>query len=234
LERKDGSIAAAFPQPRGGEPEALADPVLRLVQGEARYRFLQRLANDDPAAPVRLDMRLVPVEVRDRPAGANAPVRYRRDAAPRRTPEGRLLLREGEFFMVELRNRSRFDVFVTVLDLRPDGTIGPIWPHPGVPVDENRIEASGEWIRLPEPFIYEAEPPHGREVLKAIATRQQADFSPLLDRNRGAREQPRSPVGQLLRMAVLDQRAKLSGQDVDPAEWGTAEVAIEVTPKEAR
>ena len=137
--------------------------------------------------------------------------------------------------MLELRNTGYRDVYVTVLDLHDEGSIGPLWPYPGLRVSDNRIPADGQWVRIPEPFVFQIEGPAAFELFKAIATVEPADFSPLLDaqsaahtqRNAGlAPDGPGSALGELLRAATLGQR---SSATIAPGNWATAEVGFVVT-----
>jgi hypothetical protein len=80
------------------------------------------------------------------------------------------------------------------------------------------------------------ERPLGPEVFKAIVTSEPTDFGPVADATlkRGLRSPEeekamQSPLGQLLRAAVMGQRAKNSG--LNPTDWATVSVHLEVTEK---
>jgi hypothetical protein len=151
-----------------------------------------------------------------------------RDREVKITDGGQFELSEGDMVMIELRNTGGKDAFVTVLDLQNNGKIGPIWPHPDVKVQENKIAADKEWHRLPFPFVFRIEKPYGKEIYKAIATIEPADFSPLLNPEflaRGARDPAQqklvqSPLGQLLMSVTMGQRSSLAA--VNPTDWATA------------
>jgi len=137
--------------------------------------------------------------------------------------------------VLELRNTGYLDAYVTVLDLRGEGEIGPLWPYPGLRVQDNRILADGKWVRIPAPFVFRIDGPSGHEMFKAIATAEPADFSPLLDRDTiiamDSRHEPKppgaeTPLGQLLRAATMGERSQPS---VAPGKWATAAVVFEVT-----
>ncbi|MBU0741541.1 caspase family protein [bacterium] len=228
LERRDGSELAAAPV----GPE-LSARIARALEGESRWRFVSGLENDDPYAQVDIELRLAPVEVRLAAAGYAQEVLGDLDLPP-----GDGGLREipaGTHVMLELRNTGFLDAYVTVLDLRGEGEIGPLWPYPGLRVQDNRIVADGQWVRIPAPFIFRIDGPSGAEMFKAIATAEPADFSPLLDRDairdleRNRSAGPRddeSPLGQLLRAATLGERSTTS---VAPGKWATATVSFIVT-----
>lgn len=227
LERHDGAKIAAIDT--GDQQQALG-VIQDALEGEACYRRLTALENAQPDGSVQIDLRLVKVEVEE--DAVEGGVTYVKDLEV--APEaGELVLQEGDYVMIELRNQGSADCYVTVLDLRPDGKVGPIWPHPMIQrySDDNMILADGQWRRIPAPYIFRLEAPYGTEVFKAIATQQKADFSPLLDEetlragNGGAGTD--SPLGQLLMQAVTGTRAALKGR-ISPSAWSTDAVVFEI------
>jgi hypothetical protein len=123
-------------------------------------------------------------------------------------------LPEGSYYMLEIKNTGYVDAYINVIDLTSDGNIAPLWPNPVIPLgnaDENKIPADGDWHRVPAPFVVTITPPYGPEIFKAIATREPADFSPLLSESsvgnkrggsdRGAKEE-QTMLGQLLKTAT--------------------------------
>jgi metacaspase-1 len=232
LQRQDGSVLAVVP---GGNDQL---PKIRdALEGEARWRFLNALGNENPDSQIRIDLRVVPVEV-ERGGGW---LKWARDKEIRTADGGQLELTEGDYVNIELKNSGTKDAYVTVLNLQNDGVIGPIWPHPDVAsaMQENKIPADKQWHRLAkDTYIFRIEKPYGREVYKAIATGEPADFSPLLDRKflaRGAddpalRKLAQTPLGQLLTSITTGTRSAQAS--VNPADWASA-VAIFVV-KERR
>ena len=230
LERSDGSelgVAVAGP-----------DQALRVrsaLESESRWRFLTGLRNDDPYAQIKVELRIAPVEVAFDAGGG---LRVLGDLDLPADATGRLQVPAGTHVMLELRNVGYRDAHVTVLDLRGEGAVGPLWPYPGLRVQDNRIPADGAWVRIPEPFVFRIDPPGGPEMFKAIATAEPADFSPLLDRDTitamDSRHAPRppeadTPLGRLLRAATLGERSRPT---VAPGNWATAEVVFEVIESE--
>jgi hypothetical protein len=144
-----------------------------------------------------------------------------------------------------------------VLDLRSDGSIGPLWPHPNVPLGnagENLIPVSsdGKWTRLPWQFTIKITKPYGPEMFKVIATRLPTDFSALvtpLTATRGAREgglaqgargaeEAKTQVGRLLLTAAAGNLTRgdlpfidLASLSVSPMNWATSEITFEARPK---
>ena len=144
------------------------------------------------------------------------------------TDGNRLVLRDGDYVALELRNNSAEDAYVTVLDLSPDGSINPMFPHPQAPHD-NKIVADKQWHRLPMPFVFTMGPPYGHEIFKAIATREPADFSSLLQGQtvEGSRGAPKNPLGALLLSSSTGRRGA-NFADISPGDWSTAAATFEV------
>lgn len=221
LMREDGSIIE-----RVADGPETVNAVRSALEGEARWRFVKGLSNEnDPN--LRIRMRLVPVadvvQDPDRKLAKSA-----RDLAPEvaLTEDNRIVLHDGDTVMLEVMNLGTEEPFVSVLDLRSNGEIGPLFPHPLVDtgVNENRIRVKNDregrpvWQRIPFPFVIRIGKPYGREVFKAIITRNEADFSPLFQlrdateiqrgRRRGTtrgEKEAQSPLGQILLTATTGQ-----------------------------
>jgi metacaspase-1 len=214
LMRDDGSIIA-----RIAEAPKLLESIRTALEGEARWRFIKTLRNEtDPN--LRIRMRLVPVtDVKQDPItqlAADARV-IAEEVQP--SDGNQLVLHEGDTVMLEVMNLGPDEIYISILDLRSDGQIGPLFPHPLLRsgVNENRITVRNDkngqplWQRIPFPFVLRIDKPYGNEVFKAVVTRQPADFSPLFSqtdaediqhrRPRGTvrgDDEAKSPLGQLL------------------------------------
>jgi len=241
IERKDGSRVAQMPD------DAQAGSTLKAaLLGEWRWQFLTQLRNEDSAAGVKIEARIVPVEVE-----TDDQRRVQKVVADIKTPferGGRLRFPEDTYVMLELRNPSRAPVYVTVLDLAADGSINPIFPHPdAVGVQENKIPADNAWHRIAgpkeRPFVFRLGAPYGSEVFKVIATKEQSDFSALAYQKSiterggedllGSLDSKAAPLGALLLSATTGQSTRgASFSGVPPTYWNTADVVFEVLPLE--
>lgn len=233
LIRHDGSRAAALPD-SPGLPAALT----RAIENEARWRMVAALDRRDPH--IGVEVRLVPADVTladDKKTVTSASLK----TAPARAAGGLPTMAVGDYFMVEVRNTGSLDAYVTVLDLSPDGSIGPIWPHPrlGRQVQENKVKAAvdaqkAEWLLIPFPYVFRVSPPLGNEIIKAIATDVPADFSTLLTspvsadsrgiaKGRGEVEAEKTPVGRLLASVTRGKTrgSQLAAEPPDPSMWST-------------
>jgi subtilisin family serine protease len=223
LERQDGSLLRQFT-----DDGDLLPQIRHALESESRSHFLKALENRDGDSQIKIELRVAPVEVELDDEG-----RVRRVIANKeisQTSKERMILTEGDFVMLEIKNTGSAPAYVTVFDLRSDGLIAPLFPHPSIKVYDNKISVSDHWQRIPLPFIFHIEKPYGAEIFKAIATRDKTDFSMLLDAETLARssetEAARSPLGQLLKAAATGQRGGLAA--VPPAGWATASTAFKV------
>jgi hypothetical protein len=241
LQRKDGTTLSTLPT-----DDKAASAVKDALLGEWRWQFLGKLKNDDPDAAMKVDLRVVPVEVQTDERGRVQKVLG--DSKMEAPKDGIWRLADGTYVMIELKNESRLPAYVTVLDLSPDGSISPIFPHPDAPgVQENRIPADNAWHRIwgpqERPFVFRLGAPYGNEIFKVIATREQADFSPLLyekivtqrggDNLLASLDPASQPLGQLLLSATTGQSTRgASFSGVPPTYWNTSEAMFTVKPLE--
>jgi hypothetical protein len=250
LERSDGSIVSRYSVDS-------ADDMIVALQREAQWQYVKGLENKNPLIDLR--MRLVPVTnvkfINHRAVSADA---VRKEVEP--STGGQISLRDGDTVMLELKNVGAEDAYVTVMDLRSDHSIGPLWPHPDIPfgnAEDNKIPNDGNWHRVPFPFVVEIGSPFGQEVFKAVATSEPTDFSPLLStktvrglqsnaglrgaqKRRGAKEMA-TPLGSALLLGTLGNNGKARGagiMEVDAsnlqlpvADWGTTSVSFLAIPK---
>jgi subtilisin family serine protease len=223
LERQDGSLLRQFTY-----DVDLLQQIRHTLESESRSHFLKALENRDGESQIKIELRVVPVEVELDDKG-----RVRRVIADKEISQlnkEQMFLTEGDFVMLEIKNTGSTPAYVTVFDLRSDGLIAPLFPHPSIKVYDNKISVSEHWQRIPLPFIFHIEKPYGAEIFKAIATRDKTDFSMLLDAETLARssdtEAARSPLGQLLKAVSTGQRGALAA--VPPAGWATASTSFKV------
>jgi hypothetical protein len=238
LMREDGSIIARVP-----EVPKLVELIRTALEGEARWRFVKTLRNEnDPN--LRIRMRLVPVTDVVQDPITKLAIKARDLAAEVQPLAGnQFVLHEGDTVMLEVMNLGTEELYVSILDLRSDGEIGPLFPHPLVRLgqNENRIDVKNDkngkplWQRIPFPFIIRITKPYGNEVFKAVVTTQPADFSPLFQLNdaddiqhrrpRGTvrgDDEAKSPLGQLLLTLTTGKLGTTTrGTRGDPADGRT-------------
>ncbi len=223
LQSKDGKTLRQF-----ADNVEAAGKVAQALEAQWRWNFLRDLRNDDANAPLKVDFRLVPLNVRfDMNGKAQEVLGARKDVEMN---GDRPVLREGDNVLMQLRNRSAADVYVTVLDLGPDGSISQLFPDPSAIPQYNIVPADGNWHPVFRPF--EVGPPFGQEIFKAIATRSYVDFRPA-ESSRAAtvsRGAPTLTLGKLLMTSSTSKRAPAPGE-LPPDDWTSAEVIADVKPK---
>ena len=143
--------------------------------------------------------------------------------------------------MLEVKNDGNLPAYVTVLNLRSDGLVGPAWPQKGqgqgVSDDENLVKNDGKWHRIGGRYIFVVEDLPGIESFRAIATSKKSDFSNLIDPAlsrgesivRSAMDPGKSPLFRRF-LRINDRirfRSNLANVD-SPAAWATATVSFEV------
>jgi hypothetical protein len=232
VQRQDGSVIVVAPD----GPDQLGQ-IQRALEGESRWRFINSLSNEDPNSRIKIELRLVPVEVKTaEPCGQNV-TEVTSDRSVKRNEGGQFELAECDYVMVEVRNLGSVGAFVTVLDLQNSGSINPLWPYPGLRFQENRIPPDKNWYRPPLPFVFKIDQPYGLEIFKAIATAEPADFSPLLNAeylNAGLRDPAeqravQSPLGQLL--AAATKGRQIARAPIALSDWATSTAIFIVGPR---
>jgi hypothetical protein len=181
----------------------------------------------DPSNKLQVELRVVPVQVIKGPPGTKPTI------VKKTLPEGAgpIHLEENDNFMLELRNRGKQPVFVTVIDLQPGGLIAPMFPNPrfNSTVIENLIDVGDTWHQVAYPYIFKVTKPFGPELLKAIATLEPADFSSI-STTRDMHE--RGVVHPLARMLMeSNQGSRGVGLDVEITDWTTGELTMVTGPK---
>lgn len=231
LERDDGSVLGTVQ-----EGQTMGTAIKEILESEMRWITIKSLQNTDPN--LQIEMRLIPVNVELDTEGYVSKVLGDKPEGLRRTSGSQIELSVGDHVMIELKNSGSEDAYVTVLNLRSDGRVGPGWPQPlpNFPAQDNKLKP-GQVLRIREPYVFRIEEPLGQESFRAIATRTPTDFTPLIDAELIKRGDPtgerggnaaRSPLGRILKAA---QTGKRSGINMAvPPSWATATVTYTIRP----
>ena len=179
----DGVAAHALPERRlvaGGRAGLTPEAVARGVVDFARGLYLRRLNMAAPSLPVRLELRRVELE-RDllgRATGCT-PADWSAGAAP----AGVVRMTPGDTYRIRVVNDSERSLYVTLLDIMPDGSVDQLFPHDDYAPGLTDVPG-GKSYEIPLCFTAEDEP--GLETLKLFATVDPVDFSTIVQ-SRGTR-----------------------------------------------
>jgi hypothetical protein len=238
LQRPDGSVIARF-----HDDDALTKNIRDTLERESRIFVVRTLgdgvlATNSADTSLQVKLRMIPVDVEFAEDGkvVKKVIGDRTDEAGKTFSSSSPTLYGDDYVMLELVNTGTVDAYVTVIDLQPDGKIKPAFPYPGIPHDN--LVKHGTTYRVPYPYVFHLTEPYGQESFRLIATREAADFSPLLDPEtldkvvRGEGDERgesalKSPLGKILLNAQKGKRGDLSGI---PAEWTTSSVSFIVLP----
>jgi hypothetical protein len=229
VEREDGSTMAAL-----AEDEKLYTSIRHALEAEARWRAIKNLTSRGEQSPVKVSLRLVPVQVNTTVGGAEIQPNQIGSDLPREVDSaGQLVLRDQGYVQFEVLNSGSAPAWVTILDLSNSGKIHPIYP---VACENRPIPPNATWTRLPWCAIAQTSNPSDRvELFKLIATTDPVDLSSLADPD-AAKGAPLtqgrlSPLAELLRAATLGQKSS-GNEAVNPKFWYTDTIPFIVGPKQ--
>jgi hypothetical protein len=221
--------------PLGAQEESVHEAVALRLRSEWRFRRLLDLRIQ--SAHVRAALRLVPVDAHFNAAGLVDATQPHLSKA-----SSSLRLSEGSIYQLEVQNLSMAPVWVTVLELWPDGTIKPLFPKPERPGDA--LIAAGAQPRLISfPYVFQASP-RGLFTLKIIATSERIELSPLAQQADALTPQETSvrspkpgartaahPLGALLVEALSGRTVRGELRAVPYGDFSVDDALLEVTPK---
>lgn len=194
LFRKDGTPLAT--------PEldlSLPDSGQRLQEAlnqEARWQFLYSMRNTATNSGVKMQFRVIPVEVKPDPDNAGSMV-YVRDREKVTETGGEINIPKETFFRIEVKNVGSQDAYLNLLSMEATGNVGLIFPDASdsqanaafspCSSDEAQDPEKG-WIRLQNPdgvggmapIVWQLSPEPGLEVFKLLATLDKVRVEPFL------------------------------------------------------
>jgi hypothetical protein len=226
----DGLAAHALPDRRlvaGGRAGVAPEAVARGVVEFARSLYLRRLNMSSPTMPVRVELRPVQIEtdLLGRATGCTAA-----DWSAKAAPVGVVRMAPGDAYRVRVSNDARMSLFITLLDLMPDGSVSQLFPHPEYAPGLTDIPAGGTY-EIPLCFTTEDMP--GQETLKLFATVEPVDFTAVVQ-SRGSRgaadDQQLSPLEELWAASFGGTRAGIVPAPRGAAVTAEAQILIQRHP----
>ena len=237
VQRRDGTSIAQHKLAEHTDKQFAALLRNRLL-GEWRWVFLSRhlKAEGRPGDRLCVEIRVVPLNVEVDPNGK--PLRILGTRQDFRENQALKQFRVGDWVTIEVRNSSQAeDVYISLLDLGPEGSVGPLFPpktnQPLTQYAPAKLAVAQGWTRIPN-FVIRFNPPVGREIFKVIATLEPADFRDLIYLPPGldgkgavnALSARSKGLGQLLDQARQGKK-DVTIMSIGP-DWASAEVAFEV------
>jgi hypothetical protein len=224
IERDDGSLMAALQQ-----DDQLYSQIRSALETEARWRGIKSLTNRDEQSPVKVSMRIIPVEVTGAIGQKVRPDQIGKDKVLEHDSTGQIVVREGTYVRFEVQNAGSSPAWITILDLANSGKIYPLFP---IQCENKAIPPGTGWKPLPLCAVAKISNPSARlEILKLIATTDQVELTSFVDIDaaKGAPivRGPLSPLAELLRAATLGQKSA-GNEAMNPAFWYTDTVSFTV------
>lgn len=152
------------------------DELKERLEAYARYKFLQGLGSTVAGLKVEIGLVLLRNGKPDTALTA------------RRVRNGRLETYDGDSLTLWIRNTGRKDCYVNILDMQPDGMIGPVIPNRKMeyPILSHDLKiAPGQEYFLPNQDYINIMPPFGTEVYKVFVSPVEIDVQDLAN-SRGA------------------------------------------------
>ena len=220
LVRVDTGAPIVTLNPTGDLPRLFANALER----QARYRYATTVLNrQDPDSSVQVKLRLVPALVGKNSDGVDV---WKADAPvdPQNTTHTFHL---GDHFTIEARNPGDEDIFLAVLDIDSDGSIGQAWPSKSHIAEDNILPKgqADRWVKLwagsdvTQPALFHVTTADPNELFKAIATDTYVSFKAIVDRD--MTRAPKGPFDALLGPAAGLPANRGVEEDQAPASWAT-------------
>lgn len=229
---QDGTLIGS-PIPRPGTEAGIrgaTNTIRERIRDYARNRFLQSLVLPGDEIDVELDF--VPATpILDDFGDLVAPYADTTAYGAQRQGDGgnAWLLREGDSFLLQLRNTGERRAFVTVLELYPDGQIHQLFPWDDQTLDEAWLEPGQTYMR--RDLVFSTTPPFGNYVIKLIATAEPVDFRPIFSARGSSRGE--APTNNPLEVLMAEvQATRSSGRTAAPSLGSTDAVRLTVLPQE--
>ncbi len=236
LQRPDGTVFAKVP----AGPE-LGKTIQEALKNVIRWKTVSNMtpANTDIKVEARMYLTDGSVDTngvfRETPTGTALV-----EAARKNGGDNNLNFDLDKYVWLEVKNPNTYSVYVTVLDLQPNGVIAAAFPNYESGFPTNNEIAAGDTLRLP----FHLTPPVGAEMFKILITRENTDFSPLVTPalasrggdTEGIRGGKAHPLGQIFdALSDPEKRgAKLRGVTpvkTDPENWTSQTITFTVRKK---
>lgn len=156
--------------------DKIVDAVYTTLQIYAQAQMLRSLEVFNPDLNVSFE--LIPVEI-----DARGNIMSEIDIESKKTPSGKIVLREGDHFKFRITNNGSKRVYYGMIDIQPDNVINVLIPEKYADGTLRRSPADcfiekGQTIELPS--IYRMTGPYGIETFKLIAAEAPFNLNPIV------------------------------------------------------
>ena len=135
-----------------------SNQVAEFIRREYRWQSLRYLENENTNANVSVELKVVPIK---NPRIEDGRLKFDEETADNVAREQ---LKEGDYFVFEIKNTGKIPAYVTIFDLDSGGVVKILFPVS----ERGEAFAPGKIWRTNE--VYRITPPFGLEVYKAFAT----------------------------------------------------------------
>jgi metacaspase-1 len=203
---------------------SFVDKIAQRVKYATHNRYLRSLAMTAPGLNASLELTPCQLTCIDTDFGRKCDCVKDLEHRIFQPPGGDTTLAYGDGFRLRLRNKGTEPVYVSVLDLLPDGDLLLMWPDVNHAGDDNRLPPGADFA-IARPW--RVTPPAGLEVFKLVASRGQVDFRPIVS-NGFRTGAARGPLDNLFVNAFEGARAEAT---LPVSSVQTQDIAVRIVEK---
>jgi hypothetical protein len=180
----------------GNDVDEISDEIIGAVMKHAQIRFLRKLEMED--YNLRTSFEVQPITVKEKPDGS-VEVLSVQEVASKIDASGNLVLNDGDWIRIKIKNEGNKKVYFTLMDIMPDNSLAVLLPYEGMDAADFVLEPGKEMVSPPMSIG----PPYGRDVFKLIATEEPIDLGRIIQTKgnaatRGSSSDQTNPFEMLL------------------------------------
>lgn len=144
------------------------------IMSYCQARFLRETSLDNPE--MKAEVLIVPLKIRE---GANSNDLKNEnfeelDPESLKDRNGNIIVPEGTYIRLKIRNLSTRKMYYTLIDIFPDNNLSVLYPHPRRSPAEYSVEGGRESDKT---AVFQIGPPYGNDVLKLIVSETPINLS---------------------------------------------------------
>lgn len=166
VERSGFGVVGSFPI---AQKQETSEKVIEIVDKEAKWQAIKYLGNKDSNSKAKIQMRAVPLSANT--LEKRKAIEDKSEAKKKKFESGEFS--EGDLYQLEITNTGTFPVFVTVINLTPNGSAKVMYS----PRSDDDIIPVGQSSILNKNVVFRISKPFGLEFMKVIASTERLDIS---------------------------------------------------------